>query len=365
MARWLLLLTFLGLSVQAAPQQAIALQVLEALQTAQTAQQRGDYQAARRALDKASAARGSLEEALLWRSKAYLAWAEGDSAKALRLLEKVYASGQLDEAAKENERLNLARLNLAEARYGRVVELLAPLPAAADEEQLKMLVQAYQGLGRHAQALPLAERYVKANPQADDLWLQLLVGGNARLERYTEAQRWQQRLLARHPDQPRLWWQLAGLQQMANREGHALATLRTAHAKGVTFTEGELDNLVLLAAAADQPWQGARLLEGLLENGLLARSPARLERLGRLWWQARERASAAEVYRQLARRSGAAGHWMNLAQLELEQSRWQAGLDALRMAEKAGADRRTVRDWREWAKSEMALASPERLAQAH
>src|SRR3546814_1999178 len=100
-----------------------------------------------------------------------------------------------------------------------------------------MLVQAYLGLGQHAKALPLAERYVQANPKAGDTWLQFLVAGNAELKRYQAAERWQQKLLLRHSDQVKAWRQLAGLQQMAGAEDRALATLRTAHAKGLRFSE--------------------------------------------------------------------------------------------------------------------------------
>ncbi len=84
------------------------------------------------------------------------------------------------------------------------------------------------------------------------------------------------------------------------------------------------------------------MLEGMLKSGLLARTATREERLGMLWWQARERDQAAQIYRRLAGRSGSAKHWMNLAQLELEQARWQAGLDALKRAEQAGAERSQV-----------------------
>ncbi|WP_043237707.1 tetratricopeptide repeat protein [Stutzerimonas azotifigens] len=352
--RYLLLLLLITLTpVQAA--QSIDAAVLRALETARHAQEAGRYEAAREALEGAEARPGSFEQALLWRSLGYLAWARGDNRQALQWLEKAVDSGKLDATAQANERLNLARLNLVEGRFGKVVQLLSPLPANPDEDLLKMLVQAYQGLGQHSKALPLAERYLKTHPQADDAWLQFLVAGNAELERYDAAQRWQRRLLARHPDRARDWWQLAGLQQLAGDEEKALGTLRAAQLKGVAFDESQLDNLVLMASAAGQPWQGARMLEGMLKSGLLARTATREERLGMLWWQARERDQAAQIYRRLAGRSGSAKHWMNLAQLELEQARWQAGLDALKRAEQAGAERSQVRAWREWAEGELSF----------
>ncbi|TLX55128.1 hypothetical protein DN824_13160 [Stutzerimonas nosocomialis] len=337
--------------------------VFRALDTAQSAQQKGDYAAARRALEGATPRPGSLEEALLWRSRGYLAWAEGNNAQALDFLGRAFASGKLDDESQARERLNLARLNLGERRYAQVVSLLSAQAANADEDVLQMLVQAYQGLGQHTKALPLAERYVQRNPKAADTWYQLLVAGNAELKRYQAAERWQRVLLARHPDRPRDWRQLAALQQMAGDDDKALATLRAAQVKGIAFSESELDNLVLLASAAGQPWQGARLLDGMLKSGLLAGNATREERLGMLWWQARERGAAASIYRNLAGRSGNSKHWLNLAQLELEQAHWQAGLDALRQAERAGAERRQVRAWREWAESELSFERERQVAQ--
>ena len=362
MHRLLLLLLLCAAGATQAAGQAVEPSVFRALNTAQSAQQQGDYAAARRALDAAQAKPGSLEQALLWRSRGYLAWAEGQNGKAIEWLDKAVKSGKLDAELLANEQLNLARLNLLERRYAQVVALLAPQQATADEEQLQMLVQAYQGLGQPAKALPLAERYVQANPQATDSWLQFLVAVNADLKRYPAAERWQRQLLLRQPDRAQSWRQLAALQQLSGGYDKALATLRTAHSKGLRFNAGELDNMVALAGAADQPWQGAKLLAGLLEQGLLPHTAAREERLGLLWWQARERTAAAQVFRALAVRSGSPKHWLNLAQLELEQARWQAGLDALAKAERAGAERSKVRSWRRWAESELSFEREKHLA---
>ncbi|UTW06498.1 tetratricopeptide repeat protein [Pseudomonas benzenivorans] len=338
--------------------------VFRALNAAQSAQQQGDYAAARRALEAATAPSGSLEQALLWRSRGYLAWAQGQNAAAIDWLEQALQSGELAADLAADEQLNLARLNLLERRYARVVELLAPRQAAAGEAELQLLVQAYQSLEQPAKALPLAERYVQANPRAADSWLQFLVAVNADLERYPAAERWQRRLLAREPEQSTRWRQLAALQQLGGGHAKALATLRAAHSKGLRFSAAELDSLALLAGAAQQPWQGAQLLTGMLEQGLLPRTAERQERLAQLWWQARERDAAAAQFRELAQRTGSARHWLSLAQLELEQRRWRAGLAALAKAEGVGAERRQVRAWREWAQQELRREEQDRHASA-
>jgi hypothetical protein len=364
MYRLLLLIALCSAGTAQAAGQTVDPGVFRALDTAQTAQKKGDYAAARRALDAAKGTPGSLEEALLWRSRGYLAWAEGQNTQAIELLDKVLKSGKLDAELQAAEELNLARLNLVERRYAQVVTLLAPGQANANEEVLQMLVQAYQGLGQPAKALPLAERYVQANPQAADSWLQFLVAMNADLKKYATAERWQRQLLARQPNNAQGWRQLAALQQLSGSHDKSLATLRAAYQKGLRFNESELDNLVLLAGAAAQPWQGAKLLAGMLDQGLLPRTSAREERLGLLWWQARERSKSALIFRELAQRSGSAKYWLHLAQLELEQARWQAGLDALAKAERAGAERSKVRAWRQWAESELSHQRDSRLASA-
>lgn len=348
-----LLVLLLTASAQAA--QSIDPAVLQVLQAARAAQQKGDYTAARRALEGVRAAAGSLEEALLWRSRGYLAWAEGNNEQAIGLLSRALASGRLDKEAAASERFNLARLNAAEGRHARVVELLAPASAKADEEVLLLLAQAYQGLGQYDKALPLAERYAQANPAAADNWLHFLVAANAGLKRWAAAEHWQRQLLVRHPDAADHWRQLAALQQMGGAEHKALATLRAAYTKGLHFGESELDNLVLLANSAGQPWQGARLLAALMQDGILARTPTREERLGQLWWQARDRQRASEVFGRLAANSGDPRHWLSLARLELEQGHWRPGLEALGRAEQAGAGDGQVRAWREWAEGELAF----------
>ena len=360
MKRWLLIMCLAVLAQPALAQQSVDPRVFLALNAAQQAQQKGDYAGARKALAEVSAESGSLEEALVQRSLAYVAWAQGRNAEALTLLEKAVASGKLEAQMRSAEELNLARLNLSEKRYSEVVRWLAPQSAGNSDEVLQMLVQAYQGMGQPAKALPLAERYVKANPNADDVWLQFLVGVNADLKRYPEAERWQRQLLVRAPDQAKAWQQLAGLQQLANRHDKALATLRAAHAKGVRFSETDLDNLVALAGAAQQPWQGAKLLRGLMSSQMLSNTAARQERLGVLLWQARERGEAVKVLKPLAQNSGSAKHWLYVAQLEFEQGHWQVGLEALKMAERAGADGGKVRDWRQWAEGELRFAAEER-----
>lgn len=44
-----------------------------------------------------------------------------------------------------------------------------------------------------------------------------------------------------------------------------------------------------------------------------------------------------------------------LVQFEIQEGHWQAGLQALPAAEKAGANQQKINAWREWAQSRLAF----------
>lgn len=353
MLRLFLAVCFYLLSTQLSLAQSIAPDVFQALQAAQTAQQAGNYRQAEQALNSVKAKSGSLELALLWRSKGYLAWAQGQTQLAITALDKAVQSGKLSDEQKAEDRLNLARLSFTAENYQQVQHYLQGLAATADS--LELQIQAWQRLGRLDKALPLAERYLKSQSTISDHWLQFMVSANAELQRYAQAEQWQKRILQRNPDALSVWQQLAALQQMAGQYSKALATLRTAYSRGMTFQQAELDLLLSLAVASDQPWQAARLMSGMLDSGLIKANTANQERLAQLHWQARDYHTAAAHFARLAKQTGRGQHWLSLAQLEIQQGRWQAGLQALATAEQAGANPQQVTAWRDWAQSRIEL----------
>ncbi len=353
MRRLLLAVCVYALTVQAASAQSIAPDVFRALQTSQAAQQAGKFAEAEQALRAVKTQPDSLEQALVWRSQGYLAWAQGRTKSAITALTQALKSGQLTAEQVTEDQLNLAKLNFSAKNYQQALHYLQK--AAQTNEVLEMQIEAWQGLGRLDKALPLAERYLKSKSTISDNWLQFMVGANAELKRYKEAEKWQKRVLQRSPDKMNSWKQLAGLQQMANQHSKALATLRTAYTKGISFKQSDLDSLIALASASDQPWQAARLLDGMLKSGLMNSSQSTQERLAQLHWQARDYKNASKQYGQLAKQSGKGQHWLSLAQLEIQQGHWNAGLQALAAAEKAGANQQQVRSWRDWAQSRIEL----------
>lgn len=344
MLRWLCLSFCLVASTAWA--QSIDIQTMRALQAAQAAQARGDLSSALNSLNEAGPAKDSYAEVLIWRNMAYLLWQQDKQKQAFDLLQKAYQSTHLNDTERQEDALNLARLAIQTEQPKQALNYLESVPAT--EETLELSIYAWQMLKRYDKALPLAERYLAQQKTIADQWLNFMVAANVELKRFDAAERWQKRLLARYPTRVQQWVQLAGIQQLADNHVKAFATLRTAYQQGLDFTADDLDRLVILSSAADQPWQGVRLLEALMQEGTLPRTVARQERLAQLQWQAREHSDALAAYQRLAKQSQQAKHWMAVVQLASEQERWEEANQALQAAASAGANRTEVRSWQDW-----------------
>lgn len=347
MKRWLLLLGCMYCTLLSA--QTVEPAVLTALQQAQAAQAKGDSAKGLQLLEALQPEKNSFAEALVLRNKAYLAWQAGQTKQAAAYLRQALNSGQLSEQERQEDGLNLGKLHLQLQQPTQALAALKGQPQ--NDEVLQLSIQAWQMQGRYDQALPLAERYLAGQAQISDEWLQFMVAANANLKRYDQAAHWQQRLLKRSPDSFAHWKQLAGLQQVAGHPAQAFATLRTAYTKGLAMDAQELQHMLALATAADQPWQGAKLLQQLMTEGRLPDNAKQRETLARLYWQARERDKAIGMYRQLAEQGGKAEHWLILAQLAMQEQNWALSEQALNSAQRAGAPRKRVQSWRDWLDS--------------
>lgn len=347
MGRWLVLLGCMYCGLLSA--QTVDPAVLRALQQAQAAQARGDSAQGLQLLEALKPEKNSFAETLVLRNKAYLAWQTGQTRQAAGYLQQVMDGGQLSAEERQEDALSLGKLYVQLQQPAKALAALKGLPQ--NGEVLQLGIQAWQMQGRYDKALPLAERYLAGQAEISTEWLQFMVAAHANLKQYEKAARWQQRLLKRNPDNFAYWKQLAGLQQAAGKSAQAFATMRTAYSKDLNMTAADLQQMLALATAAGQPWQGARLLQQLMDDGKLPNDKKQQETLAQLYWQARERGKAIELYQQLAERDNKAEHWLILAQLAMQQQNWTLSGQALDSAQRAGASRKQVQSWRDWLES--------------
>ncbi|MBS7326219.1 MAG: hypothetical protein KIG85_06320 [Thiopseudomonas sp.] len=347
MQRWLILCVALYCGLSQA--QTVEPAVLKALQQAQAAQTAGDAGKAVRLLEGLSFEKGSYAELLVLRNLGYLAWQQNRLDAAIGFLQKAEKHKHIEAEDRQKDRLSLAQLTLAAGRPQQTVAYLEGQPHT--DEILQLGIQAWYQQKRYDRALPLAEKYLARQSSVNRQWTELMVGLYHGSKNYAKAAQWQRRLLAMEPDNLQQWQRLASLQRLAGNDAAAFATLRTAYRKGLPMNAQELEQMLLLAAAADQPWQAARLMTQLIEQGRLSNDARRQETLAGLHWQARDRKTAIRLYSQLAGQGNKADHWLVLAQLAMQERDWELGARALDSALTAGASRTRVQSWRDWLES--------------
>lgn len=354
MKPWLLLSCVLYVGVLQA--QTVEPEVLRGLQQAQAAQTAGDYGKAQRLLDGLSFDKGSYAELLVLRNKGYLAWQQNQLQQAINLLKQAEQHSQINAQDRQADRLSLARLTLAAGQPQQTVAYLKGQPQT--DESLQLGIQAWYQQKRYDQALPLAEKYLARQSKVNRQWTELMVSLYYGSKNHSKAADWQRRLLALEPDSLEQWQRLADLQRLAGNEAAAFATLRTAYDKGLLQSSQQLQQLLAQASAAGQPWQGARLLQQWLKQGKLADNSKWREQLAQLHWQARDYQAAIQQYRQLAEQGGSANHWLMVAQLAMQNARWQEAEQALEAAERSGAARHRISSWRDWLESSREAEQP-------
>lgn len=354
MKRWLLLSCVLYAGALHA--QTVEPGVLRTLQQAQAAQAAGEPGKASRLLDELTFDQGSYAELLVLRNKGYLAWQQDQLPQAIRYLQQAEKHSQISAEDRQADRLSLARLTLAAGQPQQTVAYLKGLPQT--DETLQLGIQAWYQQKRYDQALPLAEQYLARQSKVDRPWTELMVSLYYGSKNHSKAADWQRRLLALEPNSLEQWQRLVNLQRLAGNEAAAFATLRTAYNKGLLQDSQQLQQLLAQASVAGQPWQGARLLQQWLKQGKLVDSPHWREQLAQLHWQARDYQAAMQQYRQLAEQGGKASHWLMVAQLALQNGRWQEAEQALDAAERSGAARQRISNWRDWLETSREAEQP-------
>ena len=346
---WLAATCLTVISASAWSAQVIQPEVLNALQQAQAQQQQGQTAAAKQLLERLQLKAKSAEQALVWRSLAYLSWSEQDYAATLDYLQQALQSGQLTAAQASEDRQNFVELALAQGRYQAALAQLALLPVTPQRQLLE--IQALQALGKTQAVRQLAQQLSAENLALDSL--QSLLAAALKQEDYTVAAIWQRQLLLQAPENTAHWRQLAVIQQRAEDWLGAFSTLHAAYLKQLPLTAEDWQRMVELAQVSGQPWQAARLLQELLARQQVPSTQASQTQLARLYWQAKERELALRLFRELAETYQQAEDWLAVAQLALQVDQLELGQQALVKAKQQGAEAAAIAQLERWLKPQV------------
>ncbi|MGQ0586267.1 MAG: DUF1329 domain-containing protein [Gammaproteobacteria bacterium] len=307
------------------------------------------------------------ERALLLRELAARAAGSREYEAALGYLDQALRLDALSPQAATEMRNDTAQLLAATGKPAEVIKLFEPRlrnNAAAPAGQQAALGAAYLQLERYADALPLLERAVAAQPNPDEAWLQALHIAYAGAGRKPEATAVLERLVRRNRERREYWLLLASsLIESGDRE-RALAVLELAARLGHLRSAEERLQLVGLTAQQGAPFEAGSLLHVWMKGGEVPRNAPNLEAQAGLWLAARESSLALGALAEAQQLAEDPGRSMQLGQLYMDRDeldRAAAAFDGARRSPQLAA---TAGEWLEYLDSPAARARAARQAQA-
>ncbi|MEW9799574.1 tetratricopeptide repeat protein [Alteromonas sp. CYL-A6] len=133
-------------------------------------------------------------------------------------------------------------------------------------------------------------------------------------------------------NEPKYWIQLAGMYGELGEERKQLAIMEAAYQQGFVETAGDIFNLAQLYYYHRAPYKGALLMEQAMKEGTLEKNLRNLKFLGQSWTLAKEQDKAIPVMMQAAELSEDGEIDAQLAQILLNEQRWD---DAIAAADRA------------------------------
>jgi tetratricopeptide (TPR) repeat protein len=342
-----------------AQEQSLSAKVALALQDAYTDIQNDDYASGLAKLNKLLAERGDkmspYEKATVYeiRAGAKVAIDPPDYAGALLDLERAINTGALPPERTRVIRFGMAKLYMAEDRFGEAVVFLREYISWAQGAGIEIDADTWQLL---AGALYQLERYSEARRPMENSLAALTTPKknayelmNAIYAQLGQAQaRKRSDLLVKMinlwPENSSYWGQLAQVYQVQERDKEAAAVLESAYRAGLITDKNQIRTLIQYYNFLDTPYRGAKLLEKELARGTFERNIQNLELLAQLWSQAREQKKAIAVLEELAKIAPTGKFYYRLGQAFAADEQWNKAISNLREAINKGLNAKQTGD---------------------
>lgn len=192
---------------------------------------------------------------------------------------------------------------------------------ALSEQLDKALDHAETGMALHVK---------EADSEPRESWYRLLLAVRLQLEEYAAGSELLETMLELWPDKAEYYSQLNALYQELGREFDALLVMSIAKQNGLLNKQSEFERLAQMYRYHDYPYQGAVILDALMNNasGIPADAyePAEdghdWKKLGDSYAQAREWDIAQTAYLQAARLAAKGDNWLKLCQTAYRDGLW-------------------------------------------
>ena len=250
-----------------------------------------------------SSGKKQYDKAVLLQQMGFLYSLKDDYPKAAKYFAQALSLDALPVPVAQQVRYSLAQLYLAEGQFKQSVVTMKEWFKTAQSTEEKpqahayiTLASAYVQLGDYKNAIPPTTQAIAMSKNPSESWYQLLMSAHYELKQFRSVAGVLKILTTKYPQNKRYWTQLSGIYMELKQERNALSTLEMAHKLGLLEGEKEHLRLVNFQAYQGVPYRAATTLQASIEQGLVTRSAANLEKLASFWQQAQELDKSIDVY---------------------------------------------------------------------
>ncbi len=286
----------------------------------------------------------SYERAMMYNFYGFIYYDDGQFDEAIAAFEQVVEQQPIPRKFEMTTLFSLAQIYLQQGNYAKTIEAVKrweDLNAGETPVKAKVLkAQAYyqnkQYEEAQAQITSAIEHHEAEGMLPNEGWLILQRAIYYELKQPEKVKDVLVKMVKLF-NEPKYWIQLAGMYGELGEERKQLAMMETAYQQGFIESAGDIFNLAQLYYYHRAPYKGALLMEQAIEEGTLPANLRNLKFLGQSWSLAKEQGKAIPVMMQAAELSDDGQMDAQVAQILLNEQRWQEAIDAANRAiEKGG-----------------------------
>ena len=322
--------------------------VYEQLSRAQNAaDEQGDTAKAIEILKQVEAKKDSMnsyERAMLYNFYGFIYYNDGQYENALASFENVVAQQPIPRKFEMTTLFSLAQIHLQQGNYAKTVQYIDRWEALnegkAPVKNKVLKAQAYYQNKQYKEAEVQITAAIEAH-EAEGMvpnegWLILQRAIYYELKQPEKVKDVLIKMVKLF-NEPKYWIQLAGMYGELGEERKQLAMMETAYQQGFIDSAGDIFNLAQLYYYHRAPYKGALLMEQAIKEGTLPANLRNLKFLGQSWSMAKEQDKAIPVMMQAAELSDDGQMDTQVAQILLNEQRWDEAVAAAdRAIEKGG-----------------------------
>jgi len=269
-------------------------------------------------------------------------WEKEDGAGAIADLKEAIAIDALPNSNQFPAIYTLAQFQLQEEQYAdaaKTVDQYIDLSGDKKPEAIAVKANALYRADKFQDAIDTVKHAIAASDKPQESWNQILMASYFELNQYGEAAKLSEEQLAKNPNDKKLIQQLASIYVNDDKNDKALKLLSDAKGRGLITTSDDYKLLAQLYGQAEKPAEGAALLEEGFQKGAIQPSYDMYKLLGDSYALAENEPKAIDAYGKASPLAKDGEADLLRGQLQINSQQWAGAKESLTKALSRGVKR--------------------------